>query len=326
MIESCSDRLQALLTHFPVSTRMFHAGSLCGVTDLLAPGEGGHMHLVRSGPVGVVRPGHPPLTVNVPSLLLYPRPVPRQFVCGTELGAHLVCARLDFEGGAANPVARALPDEICVPLASIDGAADVLSLLFTEAFGDNCGRHALIDRLFGVVLIQVLRHLMETQGLEGGMLAGLSHPKLRRALVALHERPEQEWSLDALAAAAGMSRTAFANAFRDTLGCTPGGYLQGWRIRLAQQALMRGRQLKAIAVDVGYGSEAALSRAFKAQCGLSPREWRQQESARRDGAGGKEGGWLPTAHCQRGADAGVGADTDTDTNTDTDSDADVDRD
>ncbi|MBI0385613.1 helix-turn-helix transcriptional regulator, partial [Streptomyces albiflaviniger] len=73
-------------------------------------------------------------------------------------------------------------------------------------------------------------------------------------------------------------------------------------------------------VDVGYGSEAALSRAFKAQCGLSPREWRQQESARRDGAGGREGGWPPPPHCQRGADSGIGADTDTDTDSDADSD------
>jgi AraC-like DNA-binding protein len=32
--------------------------------------------------------------------------------------------------------------------------------------------------------------------------------------------------------------------------------------------------LKVIASDVGYGSEAALSRAFKAHSGQSPREWK----------------------------------------------------
>jgi AraC-like DNA-binding protein len=80
--------------------------------------------------------------------------------------------------------------------------------------------------------------------------------------------------LEALAEAAGMSRSVFADAFRDTVGCTPGAYLQSWRVSLAQQALRRGQPLKMIAIDVGYGSEAALSRAFKAQSGLAPREWK----------------------------------------------------
>jgi AraC-like DNA-binding protein len=91
----------------------------------------------------------------------------------------------------------------------------------------------------------------------------------------MHEKPALEWTLDALAAEAGMSRSVFAIQFRDTVGCTPGVYLQRWRLGLAQQALRQGRPLKLIAQEVGYGSEAALSRAFKAQSGLSPREWKQ---------------------------------------------------
>ena len=61
-----------------------------------------------------------------------------------------------------------------------------------------------------------------------------------------------------------------------TVDVTPGQYLQGWRVRLTQKALRRGRPLKMIATEVGYGSEAALSRAFRAQTGLSPREWKKQ--------------------------------------------------
>jgi AraC-like DNA-binding protein len=129
--------------------------------------------------------------------------------------------------------------------------------------------------LFEVLLVQVLRHLMEGGQTGAGMLAGLSHPRLRLALVAMHEKPAQDWSLEALAARAGMSRSVFANAFRDTVGCTPGAYLQRWRIGLAEQALRRGRTLALIADEVGYGGEAALSRAFKAQTGLSPRQWRE---------------------------------------------------
>jgi len=215
----------------------------------------------------------------VPSLLFYPRPLARDFVTDARRGADLVCADLFFDGGASNPIVAALPDVICVPLAEIDGIDQVLALLFGEAFGNNCGRHAVVDRLFEVVLIQVLRHLMESGQIGGGMLAGLSHPKLRKALVAMHEHPGQEWSLEALAHVSGMSRSVLAGSFHSVVGCTPGTYLQAWRVRLAQQSLLQGRKLKMIAIEVGYGSEAAFSRAFKAQCGMPPREWRQHQKS-----------------------------------------------
>jgi AraC-like DNA-binding protein len=126
-------------------------------------------------------------------------------------------------------------------------------------------------------LIQVLRQLMESSEIRAGMLAGLAHRQLRLAIIAIHEAPEKEWSLEDLAQLSGMSRSAFISGFRDTIGVTPGAYLQRWRVGLAQKALLRGKSLKHIALDVGYGSEAALSRAFKAQSGKSPREWRNEQ-------------------------------------------------
>lgn len=276
MSEACTDRLDALLGHFPVRAHMFHSGALCGITDFSSPGEGGQMHLLKAGSMEIVHPGRPTLLVDVPSLLLYPRPMARRFVTDAQRGADLACAALHFDGGAANPIMGALPDVICLPLQSIAGADQTLLLLFGEAFGNNCGRHALVDRLFEVVLIQVLRHLMEADQMSGGMLAGLSHPKLRKALVSMHEQPQQDWSLEALASMSSMSRSVFAAAFRKAVGCTPGAYLQAWRVKLAQQALRQGKSLKLIADEVGYSGEAALSRAFKAQCGMAPREWRQQ--------------------------------------------------
>jgi AraC-like DNA-binding protein len=153
----------------------------------------------------------------------------------------------------------------------------VLGQLFAEAEASHCGRQPMLDRLFEVLLIWVLRELMAQGRVQSGMLAGLSHPRLRGALVALHDAPQREWPLEELAAQAGMSRTVFANTFRDVVGSTPGVYLQRWRIGLAQKGLREGRALKHIAADVGYGGEAALSRAFRAHTGQSPREWRQQQ-------------------------------------------------
>jgi AraC-like DNA-binding protein len=270
-----ADRLAALLRHFAVSARTFQAGALCGITSIDGKEPYGQLHLVRSGDVEVRHGRNVALRIKQPSLLFYPRPMARRFFTDPERGADFVCAHVSFEGGAANPIVAALPPFVCLPLAQLHGSEAILDLLFAEAMSQNCGRQAMLDRLFEVILIQILRQLMEQGQMKTGMLAGLSHPQLRRALVAMHEQPDREWTLEELAASANMSRSVFARTFRETVGDTPASYLQRWRIGLAQKALLQDRSLKLIAQDVGYGSEAALSRAFKMQVGLSPREWRK---------------------------------------------------
>ena len=255
-----ADRLEALFERFSVKAQMFHAGMLCGINDLAPEDDTGQLHLVKRGAVVVSHHGAPDLRITTPSLLLYPRPLAHRFVTDPKEGAELTCANLRFEGGSTSPIATALPAVVCLPLEQLKGSGDVLALIFEEAFEQRCGRRALLDRLFEVVLIQILRHLMSSGQTQVGMLAGLAHPKLRLAMIAMHEKPAEDWSLEALASRAGMSRSVFANAFREAVGCTPGVYLQRWRASLVQQALRQGRSLKIIASEVGYGSESALSR------------------------------------------------------------------
>jgi len=279
-----NDRLSALFTHFGVTVRTFHAGAMCGINTIGDRDGLGQLHLVRSGWVNVFVGASPPIRIEEPSLLLFPRPLPRRFQTDPAEGAELVCADLCFEGGATNPIQAALPDVVCMPLASLAESASVLALLFSEAELDKCGRQKMLDSLFEVLLVQVLRELMERRAMSSGMLAGLSHPKLRRALVAMHDQPEHSWPLESLADAAGMSRTSFANSFRDVVGTTPGQYLLAWRMGLAQKLLLLGTSMRQIADRVGYADEAVLSRAFKSHTGVSPREWKSRaESSPQDG-------------------------------------------
>jgi AraC-like DNA-binding protein len=293
-----TDRLDALLSRFSLSARMFHAGPLCGINDF-APEPGlGQLHLVRRGPVAVSHAGTPPVRVSEPSLLFYPRPLAHRFETDARVGAEMACAHVRFNAGSANPLTEALPAFVCLPLHALHDTSDLLEALFDEAFRPRCGRQAVVDRLYEVVVIRILRQLMEQGRVNTGLLAGLAHPNLARALVAMHERPARDWSLEALAAEAGQSRSVFAATFRRELGCTPGDYLARWRVSLAQAALRRGRPLKLIAGEVGYGSEAALSRAFKSVCGLAPRDWRKavaagEPHAQADARGEISGAGLP---------------------------------
>jgi AraC-like DNA-binding protein len=271
------DRLAALLGHFSVSARTFQSGPLCGVNALDGTDPYGQLHLLRKGKAEVWHGNAKAHDLLEPTLLFYPRPAAHRFVTDAEHGADFVCAHISFEGGAANPLANALPACVCIPLAELPDSVSVLTLLFAEAEASNCGRQALLDRLFEVILIQLLRQLMENGSAQVGLLAGFAHPQLRRAIVAIHQAPEKEWSVESLAAVAGMSRSVFSNQFREAVGETPASYLQRWRIGLVQKWLTSGQSLKLIAEEAGYGSESALSRAFKSQCGVSPMVWLKQE-------------------------------------------------
>lgn len=269
-----TDRLASLLQHFSVSARMFHSGPLCGINDF-APQHGyGQLHLIQQGPLRVEHQHRDAVEITRPTLLFYPRPLHHRFISDARQGATMACAHLQFSDGAINPLAQSLPAFVAMPLDELDGMQPVLDMLFREAFGAHCGRQAIVDRLFEVVLIHIIRRLMDTGAVEGGLLAGLAHPQLARSLIALHAQPAQSWSVQTLAHEAGMSRSVYAVAFRQVLGTTPADYLAAWRLGLAQQRLRQGQALKQIAGAVGYGSVAALSRAFKTRWGVSPREWK----------------------------------------------------
>lgn len=274
------DRLAALFRHFSVSARTFQSGSLCGINTIDGTKPGGQLHLLRQGNAEVWHGNVKAHSLQEPTLLFYPRPLAHRFVTDSEYGADFVCAHIVFEGGTANPLAAALPACVCIPLSQLPDSLSVLTLLFAEADANNCGKQALLDRLLEVILIQLLRQLMENGSTQVGLLAGFAHLQLRRAIVAIHQAPEKDWTVEMLASEAGMSRSVFSNQFRDAVGETPASYLQRWRIGLVQKWLKNGQSLKLIAEEAGYGSESALSRAFKSQCGVSPMLWLKQELMR----------------------------------------------
>lgn len=274
------DRLSSLLERFRVRAHLFHAGPLCGVTTFEAREGRGFLHVLRSGEMVVTHTSRAgvrrKIVVKEATLLFYPRPLAHHFHNAPVEGSDFVCATIDFDGGNAHPLARALPPLIVLPLREVEGLEPALSLLFAEATQVRCGHRLLADRLFEVVLIQLLRWLLEHPN-EGelpiGMLTGLSDPQIARVLVSLHERPGDPWSLEQMAQTAGMSRSAFAVRFKALVGTTPADYLAHWRLAIAQAALRQGASIKTIAADLGYANASALSRLFTQKIGVSPRGW-----------------------------------------------------
>ncbi len=274
------DRLSALLERFRVRTALFHAGTLCGHHRFEARPGRAFLHVLRRGDMEVRhRPGEtalPRLRLAEPTLLFYPRPLHHEFINPPAEGPDLTCATLDFEGGDRHPLVRSLPPVVCVPLDAVAGLRPALDLLFAEADQVRCGSRVLADRLFEVVLIQLLRWMLDHPaqvGVSNGLIMGLSDPRLAKALAALHGAPGQAWPLARMADIAGMSRSAFAAAFKTATGVTPAAYLADWRLSLAASMLRAGHPMKRIAPELGFAGVPALSKAFRQRMGASARQW-----------------------------------------------------
>jgi AraC-like DNA-binding protein len=189
----------------------------------------------------------------------------------------LIGGRFAFEGDHAGLLFDAMPPIVHVRDASNQAAVLRWSLeqLALELKQGSPGGALMADHLAQIMLLQVLR-LWLASGKQSGWLGALADQRLTRALGAMHTEPERRWTLAELAGLAGMSRTTFAERFRDVVGQTPLDYLAGWRMRLAADRLRRsGDSVAAIGFSVGYESEAAFSTAFRRVVGRTPMQHRR---------------------------------------------------
>ena len=277
------DRLSTLLSQFGVRANLFYSGKLCGLSSYDGAQGRGYLHLLQAGSVTLRGPDRKDLLLTRPSLIFMPRPSRHQLFAGESEGAQLLCATMEFEGGVDNPVSASLPDCLVLSLDELPMLADTLQWMFREAADSHCGREAALERLFELLVILLVRHLIDHHQLQTGVMAGLADPRLSRSLLQIHNAPHLAWSVAGLASESNMSRAAYAVHFRAIIGQTPADYLLSWRISLAQKRLREGRSMTLIASEVGYESPSALARAFRRKTGYSPRDWMK------DVAGGEEG-------------------------------------
>ena len=267
------DALSSVLSRIALRAGVFYSGNICGLHDFEHDVFKGHLHLIQRGPIVLQTMGQADVQITEPTVLFLPRPQWHRLLADDGAGADVVCGAIALGGGVNNPVSASLPDVVRVPLSALPGMAALQGLMRQEAFQDQPGRQAMLDRLCEVLILQLLRHCMAQGITSGGLLAGLADPKLGKALRVVHDDPAQDWDLPRLAAVAGMSRARFAHHFKAVLGHTPAHYLSLWRIQTAQQLMQQGQSIQQASHAVGYGSASSFTRAFVRQLGISPSVW-----------------------------------------------------
>ncbi len=174
---------------------------------------------------------------------------------------------MSFEVAFDGPMGPSFLAELSQPI-SIDmkdadpSLLQVMTLIANEMQASRCGQPFFMNRAGDILLISLMRHLTSKPQQSSGLFHALSDPRIARSLVAMHTKPSHPWTLESLADLAGMSRTSFANYFKQVMQVSPGKYLENMRLAIARQLVHTGIGLKQIAARTGYSSPSTLSRAL----------------------------------------------------------------
>jgi AraC-like DNA-binding protein len=150
-------------------------------------------------------------------------------------------------------------------------------LMLAELNNERPGSKIILRGLAEVLFINIIRAYLEQVVPQTGFLSALIDTRIGKALSLIQDSPENAWTIDALAKSVGMSRSVFFNRFKRLVGETPAVYLTYWRIRKAKEMLAVNKDnISEIALEVGYQSEAAFNRIFKAKVGSTPAAFRRE--------------------------------------------------
>ena len=195
--------------------------------------------------------------------------------------ANIICGAFEFAGPHATSFLTVLPEWIRVRKDERHGNEwldATMRFLTRETERPDLGAATIITSLIDVLFVEAIRTwLREQPPGTAGWLGALRDPSIGAALSLIHQAPEKGWTVPALSAAVGMSRSPFAAKFTALVGQSPMAYLKSWRLQVGATLLrQRALALASVAERVGYESTAAFSRAFTREFGVSPGLYRRR--------------------------------------------------
>lgn len=195
----------------------------------------------------------------------------------------LLCGHFTFAEGSDHPLLRSLPDLLHISASmrrSTFWLDEALRLMSRQMAAENPGSMAVVRRMSEIIFIETIRSSGSQSEQLSGLMEALSDPKISRAIEAMHRDVATQWTVEALAGEAAMSRSRFAARFQTLVGCGPLTYLAEWRLQKACALLREGKvSIQEVAGRIGYQSPAAFTRAFANMFGESPTSFRSRLAA-----------------------------------------------
>lgn len=249
------------------------------------------LHRLLPGDLAVVPHGSRHLLLSAPEQPAHPLDKLMELGCydghslvveggqAANLQTRMVCGYFSFDTDVLHPLLAGLPRLLVVHPSeqlSLSWLESAIGFIDLETRQKQQGASAIAERLSEILFIQAMRAVIDAGGESSRCLIGLTDRYVGRSLALIHKHPAHPWSVEELARACGLSRTAFALRFRELVGLSPGQYLCHWRMQLARRALLERRDAVAlIAEEVGYQSEAAFNKVFKRHFQRTPASYRR---------------------------------------------------
>ncbi len=291
-MEALSDLIRIFRMHVDV----YHNAQICG-NWLYKDSHLGEtcFHMVTKGECQLDVPGSLSTVLNLGDLVIFPREIPHSMFPVNETsekqkvipldkaqdlpGTGMLCGQACFDHQGSLHLLDALPEVFIVRFNQENTwCCSLVAMIMAESVSPDIASQAILNRLSELLFVYALRqHLLDSDK-NLGILALYSDPRLQKAISAIHDDPAAAWTLEKLAGKAGMSRTAFADRFRQLSGWTPARYLTWWRMQLAWRKLSEGLASAEVANQVGYRSEAAFSRAFQKNFGITAGKIRRRST------------------------------------------------
>ena len=150
-----------------------------------------------------------------------------------------------------------------------------------ERLRDELARPQASPLLVQGIAQEIAVHLARNYGgtREDAYSASPSLPgyKLRQLTDWMGEHLTEEFSLERLAAQAGLSKFHFHRLFKSATGVSPSHYHTSLRMSEARRLLRETRlSVVDVALEVGYANPSHFARLFRKETGLSPSDYRRQ--------------------------------------------------
>lgn len=298
------DALSQILSSLGLKVEVYAHGQVCGQWAINTSGSKRMpFHLVAYGRAWLHQGDQPPVLLSSGDLVLFPRDSEHVITSEAERPDHslidatqavdacdidssqevttLICGAFEFSSKGAWPLLDALPESLVVDWSQQSQTGQLrrlIELLILELQQREAGCLAAINHIAHLIFIDLLRSQIQ-QGLNSGLLAAFADPYIGKALNLIHNALETPWTIESLALEVGMSRSVFAGLFKEKTGMTPIRYLTDWRMHEAKAQLSNTQKsIVDIAESLGYSSEAAFRKAFKAATQYSPAQYRKENN------------------------------------------------
>lgn len=179
-----------------------------------------------------------------------------------------------FDSESSGLLVSLLPEQ--VHIRGVDRLSTLVGFLTEESTQQLPGRELVLNRLVEILMIESMRLIKDSKA-SSGLLHGLADARLAKAIKQMHHAPDHPWTMAELAREAALSRSAFFDIFRRTVGMPPMEYLLSWRMVLARDLLLQGLSITEVAERVGYGSANTFSNAFHRHYGQRPGSYRSSQ-------------------------------------------------